>query len=188
MASQTKAATEIQGASLIGSGIISGDATGLTTRDNVYYKADCTGNATFSFRAGGFGFTIPSGATIDGYELTLERKRGNTGTGSCVDSTVRLHTGSLVGDNKGTSTGYPTTDTDRVYGGPTDKWNATISVSTINSTSFRVQLTTGITVSSGTVSAEFDYVQMTVYYTESASVKRRSVGGGVSNFSGVAHF
>lgn len=169
----------------------SGSVTDLQVSDNSYYRAIYTGAGTnsFSFRANTFNFTIPGTATINGFELLIERKRGNTGTGSCVDNTIQIcNISTPVGTNKSTGTAFPTTDTNITYGGPTDMWGLSYTPSDVNSANFQVQIKVDTSVTSGTVEAQFDLVQMTVYYTAGASGKKRSVSGGASYFSGAACF
>lgn len=192
MASSSKPCTAFNGIANTGTSPTRTTLNGspeVLASDDTYYIGRYTGAGTntLSFRAGGFGFSIPSTSTIDGFEFLVERKRGNTGVGSCVDTTIQIHNGTTtVGTNKGTNTAFPTTDTNIIYGGPTDKWGLSYTPADINVSTFRVQTVTTTTVTSGTVDAQFDFIQMTVYYTDTITGKKRSVSGGVSYFAGCA--
>lgn len=190
MTSSIKAATETNGVTVTGTSSVktsSGAGSALSTSDNTYFAGVCTGAGTntFSFRAGGYGFSIPTTATIDGFELLVERKRGNTGTGTCTDNTVQIHNGTTtVGTNKSTAVVFPTSDTNITYGGSTDKWGLTYTPTDVNTTNFRVQFIIDMSVTSGTVEAQFDFIQMTIYYTDAG--KKRSISGGATYFAGCA--
>ena len=194
MATSVKPATTASGVNFFsgssGSKTFEGGGPNLTVSDNSDFRGiyGGAGTNTFSFRAGGFEFAIPASATIDGFEFLLERKRGGGGAGSCTTNIVQIHDGTTtVGTNKETGSAMPTVDTNKIYGGPTDKWGLTYTPTDVNAETFRVQISNTVVVSSGTVSIEFDYAQMTVYYTDVEGVKRRSVSGGITYFAGCAH-
>lgn len=189
MASSTKVCTTTNLTLLSGTSptrVTLGNSTNMAISDNVYFSAACTGAGTntFTMRAGGFGFSIPTTATIDGYEILIERSRGNTGVGNCVDTTIQIN---ATGTNKATNSSFPTTDTNIIYGSPTDKWGLNYTPTDVN-TNFIVATVTNISVTSGTVEARFDFIQATIYYTEAITGKKRSVSGGVSYFASAAHF
>lgn len=105
--------------------------------------------------------SIPSGATITGIKITVERK-------SLVDSTlkdysVRLYKSStLVGDNKAdTSIWIPTSDTNKDYGGDGQMWGTTWTPSDFGS-GFGVGIS--FTAPSSATFGYIDYVSVTVYY------------------------
>lgn len=194
MATSIKVPTSFNGTSTAGTSATkgtTGGASDVATSNNTYFKGNFSGAGTntLSFRAGGYGFSIPGTATIDGFEFLIERSKGNSGTGSCADNTIQIHNGTtVVGTNKSTGTAFPGTDTNITYGGPTDKWGLTYTPTDVNTTTFRVQIIIAVSVTSGTVDAQFDFIQMTIYYTDAATGKKRSVSGGASYFGGVACF
>ena len=124
--------------------------------------------------------SIPSGATIDGIEVVIERAEGTTGN-NIYDYTVRLFkAGSLTGDNKAdTVNEWPTTITAKTYGGAADLWGTTWTDSDVKDPDFGVRMTNQkVSLSSSSGSNTVDYVKVTVYYTESSSfVPRLSLLG-----------
>jgi hypothetical protein len=113
------------------------------------------------------GFTIPSGATIDG--IVVEIERYGTG-GSLRDSSVRLTTGgTAVGDDKAdTVNNWPILSGEAyaTYGGATDTWGRSWTDSEINATTFGVNLVALNTHATNTRDAQVDHIRITVYYTE----------------------
>ena len=111
-----------------------------------------------------FGFTIPSGATIDGVEFTIERKTTAGGIGQ--DRFIRLVVGGTIETHeKAVAVDWPTADGVATYGGATDTWGHEISPLTpaqINASDF------GIAISakrmSGSPTAGVDHVTAKVYY------------------------
>jgi len=55
------------------------DINNVNVSDNSYATAVCSGNRPYQIKATNFGFGIPAGATITGYNLEVE---GKTSTGS----------------------------------------------------------------------------------------------------------
>lgn len=111
-----------------------------------------------------FGFSIPTGATIDGIEVQIE-KLGSTVT----DEHVRIvkADGTIGSENKAdTTTSWPDIDAYVTYGGSTDKWSETWTAEDINDADF------GVVISADVVhpaSIAVDHIQIKVYYTEAAA-------------------
>ncbi len=79
---------------------------------------------------------LPSGAVVSGIKITIERKDSN---GQSTDSAVRLVVGGTIqGDNKASSTQWPTTDTNATYGSTTDLWGLTPTREQLNGSDFGV--------------------------------------------------
>ena len=117
--------------------------------------------------ASSFGFTIPSGSTIDGIVVAIER---GCSAGAASDNRVQLAKGTtfadLVGTNKAdTALAWPAALTVASYGtGTTDLWGATWTVTEINATSFAVFLSTQADAANTDI--EVDFIRATVHYTE----------------------
>ena len=113
---------------------------------------------------------IPAGATIDGIEITVER-RGNCTVGKWCDKTVSLYTGAVSGDNKAVLTSWGnTSDSTATYGGSADLWGLSLDAATLNASSFGVALSvqaSGLDMEDG--NPEVDAFGITVYYTEAAT-------------------
>jgi hypothetical protein len=121
-------------------------------------------------RGSGFGFTIPSGATIDGIEIAVERKASNASR--ATDHTIQLAQGAVLGGTNLADlvTTYPTTDTVKTYGGATELWGRSWTPSDINASNFGVGIRARNVSGSNTVTPRIDYVTVTVYYTPSSAV------------------
>ncbi len=112
----------------------------------------------------GFGFAIPSTATINGITVEIERFMSQ---GSCRDENIQLINGSssLVGDNKATATTWAGTDPNSyiTYGGSTDDWNASLTAADLNSANFGVAIQAR--ASSNNTRPRIDHVRISVTYT-----------------------
>ncbi|MBK7408782.1 MAG: hypothetical protein IPJ40_12410 [Saprospirales bacterium] len=113
----------------------------------------------------GFGLSIPSGATILGIKVEIERRK-EEGSKTIKDHTIQLLDGSNspVGDNKATNSPWPTSDAVAVYGGASDDWNAGFTQSTLSS--LRVRIRAQANDEGQARRAEVDCVKVTVYYEE----------------------
>jgi len=110
-----------------------------------------------------FGFSIPSGATIDGIKVEIEE---STGTDAGDESSIKIIKGGTIsGDEKSTGAQLPSLDTYIEYGGSSDLWGETWAYTDINSSTFGVGFS--VTIYEGTVSV--DHIRITVYYTAGAS-------------------
>lgn len=122
---------------------------------------------------GTFGFSIPSGSTINGIEVIIEGK-SNTAQ-NCVDFDYGAASVYLSWDNGGTYTVAKTytafdTDTDSTVtlGGSTNTWGRTWSASDFADGSFTVKLDIG----GGEFQQYIDAIGVKVYYTEAAAAAK----------------
>lgn len=153
-------------------------ASGWTTSSNVYTSDN--NYATASISAGGaspmllvqgFGFAVPSGASILGITVAIERSAGNSGL---VDNTIQLLNGSgtPTGSNKSAGAAWPTSDTVATFGSSSDTWSASLTDTDVNSASFGVQIK--CTNSAGlSRTAYVDYVSITVEYSSGQPTQER---------------
>ena len=115
-----------------------------------------------------FGFAIPSGATIRGIELRVERSEGSLGANTIRDqAVVMLKAGSPVGDNKAdTALDWPTVDAVKVYGSPTDLWGTTWTPNEVNASGFGAQVVAQAQPTpAASEEARIDHMTLTVYYS-----------------------
>ena len=145
--------------------------------DSVYATAsDATGAAsqTHYLKATNFGFSIPSGATINGILVEIERKRQSLSTGGRPrDTVVKIvkADGSLGSTNKAdTVTLWTTTDTYASYGSSSDLWGETWDDTKINDIDFGVVISANSPTSADGYTASVDHIRITVYYTVSVTV------------------
>lgn len=149
-----------------------GTGTSWSNATNAYASDDARATATLSSGAStrflsltGFGFSIPSTATIDGIVLEIERSK----TGQNVrDSSIRfLKAGSQVGDDvAATSTNWPSTDAYATYGTSTSLHGTTWTYSDINASNFGVEIKAVWAGIKGSGTPRIDHVRITVYYTD----------------------
>ena len=121
--------------------------------------------------ASNFGFTIPSGSTIDG--VTVEIERRDQAIGAASDNRVQLSTSTafagLVGTNKAdTPLDWPTAATVKTYGGAADTWSSGLTVTQINDPGFAVFLS--VQADAANTDIFVDFIRVTVTYTEPVSV------------------
>lgn len=119
--------------------------------------------------ASNFGFAIPTGATIDGIEVTIDRRSIIAGSGK--DFRAQLGKGTafanLVGTNKAdTVTIWPSTSTGKIYGLANDLWGTTWTPAEINASSFAFFLSAQAAIANADIG--LDFIRVTVTYTESA--------------------
>lgn len=141
------------------------------TPSNMSSDSDSDANSlmTFSgftspkFTADTCGFSVPSGATIDG--IVVEIRRACSVASSVEDTEVILLGGSGTSSNYAAA-GYWTGSGWEVitYGGPTDKWGKTWTDTDINDSAFGVShecTNSGNPFAAG----QIEYIRITVYYT-----------------------
>lgn len=161
-----------QGPNSPGTVIDAGGGTGTwtnpgnaTSSNNVKARMD-SGHVESSYlKATNFGFSIPSGATIDGIVVGIERS-ASFGTIFVGDKTVKMvKAGTISGTNKATATVYPLGDTYEDHGSNSDLWGLTWTDSDINDTNFGVALTIQNNPFKGGTYVDVDHIRITVYYT-----------------------
>lgn len=164
------------------------DGGGRVTWDNVtdiYTSNDARASTGYSavgtqyIVAKNYGFSIPSGSTIDGILVTFERY-GVYGSGHSRDENLNLtKDGSTsIGTNKadvGVNWNQFTESTFN-YGSSSDLWGTTWTDSEINSSNFGVRFRATAT---GFARCLIDTISITVYYTEASGqpcvVRSRSI-------------
>ena len=113
-----------------------------------------------------YGFNIPAGATIDGIQVSIMRQSDSSSGDNINDAVVRLiKNGTIVGDNKATSSNWNNNWVAATYGGPIDLWGETWTDADINDPDFGVALSVINDETWRTRTARVDYMQITVTYT-----------------------
>jgi hypothetical protein len=139
--------------------------------DNVRASINgATGATSHYLKATGFGFSIPTGATIDGIVLEIERAKGALDA-AAKDSSVKLVKGGTVSgtDKADTVTVWPSGDAYATYGSPTDLWGQSWTPSDINDSTFGAALSAQITFADFGSDAVVDHMRITVYYSTSGN-------------------
>jgi hypothetical protein len=152
----------------------------IFTSNNVYaVSASCSTNVTTGYIfALGNGFSIPTGATVDGLEISIEAKNGVAGAGFRVrnnSSDIFLRNGGAdisPASPSGVSNAswFGTTDTTIVMGSATASWSASLTPTIVNDASFGVRLR-AINLNASAQTFSIDRILITVYYTDSAGVQ-----------------
>lgn len=113
------------------------------------------------------GYNIPTNATINGVTVTI-RRLGSL-VNSVRDNTVQLMIGgSPSGSNLATTTSWPNSYGNAVYGGTTELWGLALTPAQVNATNFGVSIRARRTANSPTASV--DYVEISVCYTTASGV------------------
>ena len=139
-----------------------------TTSINNYATASVDGTTSLYLKCKGYGFTIPSGATINGITVNVERKSNRTTDGGSRDAAMRIVNASdVIGttDNS-TATLYTTSDVTEAHGGATNLWGQAWTAADINNANFGAAFAAIKASSAGrshTISV--DAISITVTYT-----------------------
>lgn len=139
-----------------------------------------TNKQTDYLQVKGFGFNIPTAASICGIEVTVVRKADNVllNLATVTDYNVRvMKGGSPVGTNLADgTTQWSATNETVTYGGNGQLWGASWSPTEINSGNFGFSLSAEI---HGTVAlfpaARINYISMTVYYLDPTVLSEKPV-------------
>ncbi len=151
------------------SNAVSGDGAAATTSALSDAKVE-----TARLELTGFNFSnsIPSTATIRGIEVEIYRRASNmTNSATCRDLTVQLIVGGTpTGGNLASANDWPSAYASATYGGSSNLWSLSPTAADIRGATFGIAITTQIALamSTGTCTAEIEYVKMTVHYTPAA--------------------
>lgn len=140
------------------------NVSNITADDGNNATANSAGSGTTHYlKATNFGFTIPSGATING--LVVDWKR-HASSGTITDNRIRVIKGGVIGaTEEGSGSTWNTTEETDTFGGSAVLWGETWTTADINASNFGFAMSANINANQ----ARVNYVQATVYYTEGAS-------------------
>lgn len=122
-------------------------------------------SALSDFVAEGFGFSIPSSATILGITVTFGAVVQSTSTAT-IAQVALWEAGSQQGTAKSPATPITVTPTVTSYGGASDLWGATLTPAIVNDPSFGFAVSVALTTSRGFLDFPFT---VQVHYTLSGS-------------------
>ena len=149
-----------------------------TNPTNIY--ADDTSYATASsssdyithyLRASNFGFAIPSGATILGFQAIVRVKASSLDPGNTYVTFWSLKpvdaSGALGAEKLGMGSSWPVTESDMTFGSATDLWGMTLTPDVVNDTDFGVAISAKGVMGTGEKppTAYIDCVTIVVYYS-----------------------
>lgn len=112
-----------------------------------------------------FGFALPSGATIDGVEATVEWSV----TAGSWTATLNLWDDANLGTAKTQAEIVNTTDAVVNFGGAADLWGSTLTTAIVNSTTFGLNISVVRNSGAGNARFDVDHVQLRITYTEGGS-------------------
>src|SRR6478672_5170058 len=138
----------------------------VVSGDGAYATASLAStNSTSNYLQGSnYGFSIPTGAIINGFEVTINRMTTTNGGRAAKDQFVSMvKNGVVIGTNKAAATAYTSSLVVATYGSSTDTWGTTWTPADVNQTNFGAVLSAISTNSSPVVSV--DYIRIKVYYT-----------------------
>lgn len=146
----------------------------IFTSNNVYAVSGSVSGSTGFINALGNGFSIPSGATIDGIQLTIEAKNQLSGNGFQLRPTttdVSMWYAGASFNNAASSgissqTWVSATESSKTFGSSTSLWapNSTLTPSIVNDSSFGFRMRFFNTNGSAQTFS-VDLISITVYYT-----------------------
>ena len=118
----------------------------------------------------GFGFSIPTGATINGIVVTLQVNSDDvTQSGNPREYSVKIiKNNTITGTDKSTLATIPMSGPfeDRTYGSSTDLWGETWTAADINNSNFGIAYSAELsTAAKGTIPLQVRNLRITVYYT-----------------------
>ncbi len=150
-----------------GSGSTWSSPSNALASDGVYSSASLGRNKYSDFlTVSGFGFTIPSDATINGIQADIEKYADNS---NISDYEVEAYNpiSASYSANLGTTTSWPSTDTNVTYGGTTNLWGTSWTPAAIDSSSFSINISAiNNTSANKTYNAYVDYISVTIYYSQ----------------------
>ena len=149
-------------------GTVAWTNTGNITSEDGVVASVSNGSSTQYLVATNFGFSIPSGATINGITAEIRRKRG--GINTCLDAQINIVKGGVIKTtNKSTGTVLPTSFAYKSYGGSSDLWGESWTYSDINSSGFGFVYRVDRGGGKSAMNPQVDAMRITIDYTDSAS-------------------
>lgn len=132
-------------------------------------KVESGGGITEQLRLAGFGFSIPTGATIKGYRIDLNRKASQYSVDfQVLTGTVRLlKGGALHGNNAGNASHWPVSPATLQLGGETNKFGTSFAPADLNADDFGLSLSTNMVSPEGVFGdATLIDLSLTVFFEE----------------------
>ncbi len=139
--------------------------TEAKTANNAWATAGLNNSASQYLKLTNFGLSIPSGATINGVSIAVDRM-ATAAAGDIRDESVKLVKGGTISGTEHAATGteWPTADTVATYGSSSDLWGTTLTQADVTGSGFGVAIAARNLAGSGSF-AKVDYVTITVTYT-----------------------
>lgn len=160
-------------------GVAWGNVNNAKVSDNAYANLSSAYSLdTHYLKATNFGFAIPSGATINGVSVSIERKKVVGNPNSVEDSVIKLVKGGTVsGTNKSATATWNNTEGVVTFGGASDLWGLSLTDSDVNASNFGVVISASMVVIIGKAAcvAYVDFISITIDYTTGGGGLSRAV-------------
>lgn len=142
-------------------------ATRAYLSDGSYATASVDGTTSNYLKCLNYGFSIPSGATVNGITVNVERKSSSTSNGGSQDAAMIIVKGGVLGSvNKATTTAYTKSKVSEAHGGGSDLWGQSWTSTDINSSSFGAAFAaTKLSSSGSSQTVSVDVISITVTYS-----------------------
>jgi hypothetical protein len=135
------------------------------TSDDSYTTSVVADAESEMLKVTNFGFAIPTGATINGIVVEIEKKASGTSVNDINVMIVKAD-GTYGATNKAAAESWPTSDAYTTYGASDNLWGETWTAENINDVDFGVGIAC---YAPSSRTASIDHVRITVYYTEAGS-------------------
>lgn len=134
------------------------------TSDTNYAVASLGKNETSNYlRCSGYGFSIPTGAVIDGITAKVDRVSGSPNADPIDVEHKLMKSGGTVGTSQTASAAWSSTQTVANFGGTTNLWGTTWSVTDVNDSNFG--LSAVVTSTKNNTGADIDSIVIDVTYS-----------------------
>ncbi len=171
-----------QGPNAAGTGSGYTNSGNITADDSSYATALVTLASPSVLSATNFGFSIPSGATINGVTATVKRKVNST-TGTPHSQIVQLIKGGTAQGNNNADTGVtlPTTEGTVTYGSGSDMWGLTLTDTDVNASNFGLKYTAIRASGKVAPTLSINYITITIDYTSASGQPGSCRMGGIKH-------
>ena len=183
--SQTRTPASVADCTDTGGGAVAWTNPGnAASSDNVYAITTLDGQISNTLQCLNYGFSIPTGATILGIEVNIERKSSAT-PGSDDASVSLVKAGTVQGSDLQTNTAYPTADTVEVHGGSTQLWGLAWTPADINAANFGAAFRAQKASAAGAAQIiSVDEIEITVYYSTPSQARTPAAAGNCTAIAG----
>ncbi len=135
------------------------------TSNDTYSTATTTaplGDTVQSLKAVNFSFAVPTGATILGVEVNIERKTDFNN--EVRDKVVKLSVGGSATGTGQSTMAWTTTERTDTIGSSSEMWGTTLSIAQVNAADFGVFIQPEVYAGGGNNVLSIDYIQIRVHY------------------------
>lgn len=162
--------------------VVWNNPSNASSQNDTYAGSQPDGDLTIThyLKATDFGFSVPTGATINGIVVEVDKySTASGGDEDVLDYRVRIVKGGTIGStDKSSASEWSGTDTDTyiTYGSSSDLWGETWTAADINGSTFgfaiAAQHTCGLCSVGVSDTTFIDHIRITVYYGATVSTQQ----------------